>query len=195
MRRTHGIPSVAWPEVRRVPGTTIAAAAWNGAPCVVAMLLALAASVASAQVARATPAQDSTRVVFVCEHGSVKSLVAVAYFNRTARERGLPFSAISRGTNPDSLVPGPIRDGLARDGFDVSTFRPIQFAAGDVQGAALLVAFDQDVSATLNGTVPIARWDSLPALSRDYRVGRDSIRARVAKLVVALAAKARFRRH
>ena len=37
------------------------------------------------------------RVVFVCEHGSVKSLVAMMYFNHRAQERGLKFRAIARG--------------------------------------------------------------------------------------------------
>jgi hypothetical protein len=36
-------------------------------------------------------------VVFVCLHGSVKSQMAAAHFNRIAKERGLPAIAVSRG--------------------------------------------------------------------------------------------------
>jgi chromate transporter len=49
---------------------------------------------------------DPTRtVVFVCEHGSAKSVVAASLFDRMAKERGLPVRAISRGTTPDASVP------------------------------------------------------------------------------------------
>jgi hypothetical protein len=32
-----------------------------------------------------------SQVLFVCEHGNVKSLMAVSYFNQLAHERRLPF--------------------------------------------------------------------------------------------------------
>jgi chromate transporter len=46
-------------------------------------------------------------VVFVCEHGSAKSLVAASFFERLAKERGMPVRAISRGTFP--AIPGRAR--------------------------------------------------------------------------------------
>jgi arsenate reductase len=36
------------------------------------------------------------RIVFVCEHGSAKSVIAAAYFNRIVKERNLPFEAAAR---------------------------------------------------------------------------------------------------
>jgi arsenate reductase (thioredoxin) len=41
-----------------------------------------------------------SQVLFVCEHGNVKSLMAASYFNQLARERRLPFQAVSRGSPP-----------------------------------------------------------------------------------------------
>ena len=43
-------------------------------------------------------------VVFVCEHGSVKSLVAMEYFNRGAKARALAYRAVARGTAPEPKV-------------------------------------------------------------------------------------------
>lgn len=43
-------------------------------------------------------------IVFVCLHGSVKSQMASAHFNRVARERGLPFRAVSRGVIQPCLL-------------------------------------------------------------------------------------------
>jgi len=58
-----------------------------------------------------------TTIVFVCLHGSVKSQMAAAHFNRIASERGLPFTAISRGIEVDTSIPTRIRDGLNLDGL------------------------------------------------------------------------------
>lgn len=53
----------------------------------IALLAAIGFAVASqsTSVARTTPA-----VMFVCEHGAAKSVIATAYFNKLAAERGLP---------------------------------------------------------------------------------------------------------
>ena len=55
---------------------------------------------------RVVAAQETDHpVVFVCEHGSVKSPIAASLFDRTAEKRGLPFRAVSRGVNPEEHVP------------------------------------------------------------------------------------------
>src|SRR3982751_846284 len=51
-------------------------------------------------------------VVFVCEHGAAKSVLASQYFEQLAKERGLKIRAISRGTNPDKEVGPAVRKGL-----------------------------------------------------------------------------------
>jgi hypothetical protein len=39
-------------------------------------------------------------VIFVCEHGAAKSVIATAYFNKMAADRHLPYRAAFRGVNP-----------------------------------------------------------------------------------------------
>ena len=63
--------------------------------------------------------------VFVCLHGSVKSQIAAAHFNRIAREHGLPVVAVSRGIAVDNKIPTAIREGLARDGLAPATDVPV----------------------------------------------------------------------
>ena len=88
-------------------------------------LLAVGVALQFAAPARAggTAAPANKTIVFVCLHGSVKSQMAAAHFNRIARERGLPFVAVSRGIAVDSSIPARIRgrnccrsDTRARDG-------------------------------------------------------------------------------
>jgi arsenate reductase (thioredoxin) len=126
-------------------------------------------------------------VVFVCEHGTVKSLVAIEYFNKLARERGLNVQAISRGTKPDSLVPLSVARGLTSDGFDVSAFHSRQFTSADLAGGMLVVALDADVSPVVNQALPVVRWDGLPSVTADYSEARTAIVRYVSRLVDSLA--------
>jgi len=43
-------------------------------------------------------------VVFVCEHGAAKSLIATLYFNQLAAERGLAARAAFRGVDPQDAL-------------------------------------------------------------------------------------------
>jgi protein-tyrosine-phosphatase len=130
---------------------------------------------------------DPETVVFVCEHGSAKSVLAMALFTQLAKERGLPLRAISRGTTPDPGVPAAVRDGLRADGFELRAFTPAQFADSDLAGAVAVVSFDQPgVARTVAGRVPTRTWDGLPAVSENYGLAREAIRRRVVDLIDAL---------
>jgi arsenate reductase len=108
------------------------------------------------------------RVVFVCEHGAVKSLVAMVYFNHRAQERGLAYRAIARGTAPEPSVPSPVSEGLLADGFDVSGYKPRQFNATDLDHASLVVSFDQNVADIAGARARYLRWDDLPEVLTNF---------------------------
>jgi arsenate reductase (thioredoxin) len=130
-------------------------------------------------------------VVFVCEHGSVKSLIAQEWFNRRAAERGLALRAVSRGTAPDAAVPPAIVEALRRDGFDVTAFQPRALAAGE-GGAARVVAIgvDREALPSIDAS-RLERWEGIPPASQDYAAARDAIKARIEALIDALAGAAK----
>jgi len=107
----------------------------------------------------------------------------MAYFNRRAQERGLAYRAVARGSAPEPIVPGPVREGLRTDGFDVSDFVPQLFEASDVDDAFLVVSFDQDIAKTVGGRARHFRWDNLPGVLTDYAGGRDAIVRHVDELI------------
>jgi arsenate reductase (thioredoxin) len=144
-----------------------------------------------AQTPTAAPTKDPHRVVFVCEHGSVKSLIATLYFNQRAQQRGLPFIAVARGTSPEAAVPVTVQQGLKAAGFDVVRYVPQPFKTSDVDGASLVISFDQDTTKTVVGKVPELRWDNLPAVLANYTLGRDEIVKHVDALLEQLATVAR----
>src|SRR5215471_2722365 len=86
---------------------------------IVASLL-LGTSAVSAQTTDPPRGASAATVVFVCEHGSAKSVIAAAHFNRLAAARGLPYHAVARGTNPDPEVAAGVVNGLVADGLKVN---------------------------------------------------------------------------
>jgi arsenate reductase (thioredoxin) len=137
--------------------------------------------------ARAQDSAQPARVVFVCEHGSVKSLVAMEYFNRRAKARGLAYRAVARGTAPERTVPKAVRDGLRSDGFDVSAFEPRKLQGCDVDRASLIVSFDQDIASIVGARARYLKWDDLPGVLTDYTRGKDEIVRHVDALIDELA--------
>jgi protein-tyrosine-phosphatase len=129
---------------------------------------------------------DTQRVVFVCEHGTVKSVVAAALFNKLARKRGLAAVAVSRGTAPDSALPALVRDGLLADGAGPWRARPTRLTSADVPGASLFVSFDQPVEALVGERAPLRHWDGTPSVMQTYATGRDAILERVRALVAEM---------
>jgi arsenate reductase len=138
-------------------------------------------------------AQTQT-VVFVCEHGAAKSVVAAAHFNRLATERGLPFRAVSRGTAPDPTLPGPIANGLSNEKMSVpASFKPTAVAANDVAAASKVVTFDVTLPMAADAS-KLTRWDKMPAFSDGYGPASAAIATRVEALVNELAAASKKKR-
>jgi protein-tyrosine-phosphatase len=129
------------------------------------------------------------QVVFVCEHGAAKSVVATAYFNKLAGERGLAVRAIARGADPQDQASASAVHGLRSDGFAPSGDRPRPLSAGELTGAARVVAFDcgQPTMKVLRAMA--ACWDDVPATGDDYGRARDLIRAHVAAMIDELIAR------
>jgi protein-tyrosine-phosphatase len=130
------------------------------------------------------------RVVFICEHGSAKSVVAAAHFNRLARERQIGLRAVSRATNPDDEVAPNAARGLEADGLAPDGLVPRRLSAADVEAALRVVAFCP-LSADYGGSEAIEIWDDVPAVSESYERARDRILERIARLLDDLARTAR----
>jgi len=123
------------------------------------------------------------KVLFVCLHGSAKSVIAAEYFNRLAAARGLAARATSAGTEPDDVIPPRVIQGLRADGIDVEGRRPRRPTPADVEGAAAVVTFACDLGELASRAPRIERWDDVPAVSEDFTRARDVIVARVAGLL------------
>jgi protein-tyrosine-phosphatase len=119
-------------------------------------------------------AEKPRTIVFVCLHGSVKSQMAAAHFNQIAKERGLPFVAVSRGIAVDSSIPVKIRDGLALEGLTPVDDVPRGLTAEEANGASKVFAFDE-VPTERKGVADVTYWSDVPPATKDYSAARDAI--------------------
>jgi arsenate reductase len=127
--------------------------------------------------------QLQTPVLFICEHGAAKSVIAAAWFNRYASERGLSLRAISRGITPDSEFPQPVINGLANEGLKPDSSTPLLLSAQDLAGAARVITFDQPgVAGRLPPATIAQSWDGLPPVSAGFEAAQVAIVGRVAQL-------------
>jgi protein-tyrosine-phosphatase len=123
-------------------------------------------------------------VLFVCEHGSAKSVVAATHFNRLAVERGLAHRAVSRGTAPDAELAPPAVAGLRGDGLQPDGSVPRKLEQADLDGAVRVVAFG-DLPAELTPSSVVERWE-VPPVSDEYTVSRDAMLAHIERLLGSL---------
>ena len=124
-------------------------------------------------------------ILFVCEHGAAKSIVAAAYFNKLARERKLNLHAIARGTTPDEELSPKAVGGLRRDGLSPGESHPRKLSLADVETAQRVVAFC-DLPEEYQSKAAVERWDDILSVSEDYEKARDTILEKLRQLMNSL---------
>jgi arsenate reductase (thioredoxin) len=129
---------------------------------------------------QASPGSD---VVFICEHGAAKSVVASEYFNKLAAERGLTVRAVARGADPQADLSVATVKGLKADGLPPALDAPHPLTAAELRSSARIIAFDCKQPAMKALRSMDTCWDDVPTVSDDYARARDAIRAHVATMI------------
>lgn len=127
-------------------------------------------------------------VLFVCEHGAAKSIVAAAHFNRIAREQGLNMRAISRGTNPDAKIPPKIIQSLQAEGLVPGEAKPKLLLKDDFAGASRVVTFC-DLPEGYDKLAPAENWSDVPPISENYDRSRDAMLTHINQLLAEIKAQ------
>lgn len=121
-------------------------------------------------------------IVFVCEHGAAKSVIAAAFFNKLAGELGLNLQAVARGTNPDQTLSPQAVTGLRKDGLSPGESAPQKLSVADVEAAQRVVTFCE-LPVKYLGQAVIERWEGVPPVSEDYEKARDAIIEQIGHLL------------
>ena len=122
-------------------------------------------------------------ILFVCEHGAAKSVIAATYFNKLAIENGLGLRAVSRGTTPDETLSAKAVAGLANDGLTPSESSPQKLSPADIDSAHMIVSFCDLSSEEYRRDILIEQRDDVPPVSQNYEIARDAILANLNRLM------------
>lgn len=122
-------------------------------------------------------------ILFLCAHNAAKSVIAAAYCQRLAAQRGLDVRAASAGTEPDPEVSPHVATALRAEGIDVSDYRPRRVTAEDISAAWHVVSLGCDLGALDQASSALERWDDVPAPSGNVAAACGAIRGRVQVLL------------
>jgi arsenate reductase len=121
-------------------------------------------------------------IVFVCEHGAAKSVVAAAYFNHFAAQMELGRHAVARGTNPDHELSPQTVKGLSEDGLTATESVPQKLTQADIESAQRVVTFCE-LPAEYQQPAILERWGLIPPVSENYEKARDAIIERIRQML------------
>jgi arsenate reductase (thioredoxin) len=122
-------------------------------------------------------------VVFVCQHGAAKSVLAAAVLERLAAEHGIPLRALARGTEPEPHLAPAVAAGLLAKGIDVGARQPRPLTPGDLAQAWRVVSFGPDLSHLVPTGTPLEVWDDIPAVADGLQAAQAAIAGRLPRLI------------
>jgi arsenate reductase len=149
------------------------------------LLIATAVLAISSLVRAAEPPKS---ILFVCEHGAGKSVMAASLFNHAAEEQKLDVRSICRGTSPDAEVSPGVIAYLKREGIAVAISKPQVLSKKDADAAVAIVAFCE-IPQELAEPSKVSSWSEVPWSSNDYDKAKAFMLPRIAALITELKAK------
>ncbi len=162
-------------------------------PCVLALCFLAAAGAAFAapiQHARSPTTtsgnQRRTTVLFLCPHGAAKSVLASAYFQRVAQERGLDVRVESAGIEPQEAVSTVVAEHLQRNGYTAPVAKPRAVTKDESREGGCRHLDGMRFDPPSCGACTLQKWDDVPGPSEDFKGADDVIRRRVIALVEEL---------
>jgi len=121
-------------------------------------------------------------IIFVCEHGAAKSIIAAAYYNKLAEERNIETRAIARGTHPDQELSPKTIAGLREDGLPPTESIPQKLSSADIESAQQVITFCE-LPEEYQNKVVLEKWDKVPPVSENYEKARDAILEKLNQLL------------
>jgi arsenate reductase (thioredoxin) len=129
---------------------------------------------------------QNKKIIFVCEHGAAKSVIAAAYFNKLARERNLEYEAVCRGNVPDADVSPSAKEGLMMDKLFDKVTPPTKLAISDTVNAERIVLFTK-LPTDFKTSIKTEDWSNLKDVDGDYQHRRDAIIKSINSLIDTLS--------
>ena len=127
-------------------------------------------------------AAPAPTVLFMCPHGAAKSVMASAYFQKLASERGLNVRVDAAGTDPEPELSKGVVARLQRDGVAIPVDKPRAADAADMKRADIVISMGCDLSKLPAPSGQLRNW-AVPDFSANFDAAEQSIRDQVTRLV------------
>jgi len=128
---------------------------------------------------------EQPTILFVCEHGAAKSILAAAFFNKLARESDLGMTVIARGPHPDVELSSKTVSGLREEGLTPTESIPVRLTCEEMESAQRVVSFCT-LPEEYGHKVVVEYWHDVPPFSEDYERSRDVIIEHLKELIKTL---------
>ena len=129
---------------------------------------------------------QNKKVVFVCEHGAAKSVIAAAYFNKLAKERNLNYEAVCRGNVPDAEVSPSAKEGLMKDKIFDDAVTPTKLMIDHTVNTERIILFTK-LPSDFKTSIKTEDWSNLKDLDGDYQHRREAITKSINSLLDTLS--------
>lgn len=127
-------------------------------------------------------------VLFVCEHGAAKSVLAAELLSERVAALDLPVSVRSAGVEPDARVSDRLFELFPERAWKLASQRPSVVSVGDVEDASIVVTFNLGAEALPGSPRRRLSWDDVPPVSDDPVAAAAAIERHLDELVEALRA-------
>ena len=128
---------------------------------------------------------QTKKIIFVCEHGAAKSVIAATYFNKLAKDRNMDWEATCRGTDPEAEIGSKIREGLTTDHLFDPTLLPRKLSTYDTANVKKIILFTP-LPRDFKTEISVEDWSNLPNVDSDYTIRKNAIVTQINLLLDSL---------
>jgi protein-tyrosine-phosphatase len=125
-------------------------------------------------------------ILLLCKDGATESVLAAAYLQRLATDRGLAVRVEAAGVEPRARVASAVVQYLKKSGYAFAIDKPRQATARDVEAADVIVSIGANVT-LLRPRGVLKEWQGVPDLNVSFDRAVEAIRERVGQLLEELS--------
>ncbi|MEM7346497.1 MAG: hypothetical protein AAF485_19825 [Chloroflexota bacterium] len=122
-------------------------------------------------------------ILFLCPHGAAKSVMASAYCQHLAQQKGLNVTTQCAGTDPDAEVAPAVAALLQTEGVAITNQPPHAVTTEELAAADYIISLGCDVSHLIPPQTEIIDWSDVPLPSQGLQRSRDMIYEKVQRFV------------
>ncbi len=126
-------------------------------------------------------------ILFVCQHGAAKSVLAAVCFQHLADQTNLPFRAMCAGIEPDPAIHPAVVAWLRSQGWPVPDQPPRAVTPDELRSAFRIISFGCDLSDRARPE-SLIDWGDVPPVSEGFSAANAAIVTHVEQLCRELSA-------